>query len=594
MTSFESLKPYRSYLLMQVKREDQDLDALDNQLVPDMEALLRDMLDSALDVQTRQQMTEMGEVNAGFIHYTEKRKVAWSIEELFDILQELVVVVRRGKFLAVYASNSRVYDKIISETDSSAIAAFNLIVPMPRGRINAAFLDGDVRTLWLGGIHKRTSIKADSKVISGIDLRDAIDPIEDQTYKFTSARCVPKDDIDGVKQVGATPEKSKLWIGPAKRWCEFVGTAEKILGRLEKVNELKDSPFAVLSTPIDDISQVNSAFDLALIPPYLVDGDATMDDETKAIWKRWTEDANYVIQNPQGSSFDLAVELDGAACGSLRFDLQRQAKFKVKYEITEVPGGNAASLAEAKKCMKHSDCLNVWYESEHTVSNGSVYSMRYRDMQFGGIQFHDFTGFDVSKEKPSDLTDAVIGSEDSLFCWVRNGLFSAFTCSPDSWLACNDGSGEVADFICVDPASATLRLVHVKGANSSTLDREISVAAFEVVCSQAIKNLRHLDPYCLSRRLGEGACRKVSDLVWRNGALADKNDLISYIDSLGANITREVVIVQPHIRKTIYDQARANPTTQDGKRLQLLDTLLLGTQSHIQALGVQLRVVCCL
>lgn len=53
MTSFESLRPYRSYLLMQVKNDSQNLGALNSQFLPDIEKILREMLGSALDVQAK-------------------------------------------------------------------------------------------------------------------------------------------------------------------------------------------------------------------------------------------------------------------------------------------------------------------------------------------------------------------------------------------------------------------------------------------------------------------------------------------------------------------------------------------------------------
>ena len=70
--------------------------------------------------------------------------------------------------------------------------------PIGAGFINAAFVRGKAPT-WLSATHRRTTVKADSKVLSGIDLRDALNPVEDQSYYFTAARCGV--DLERIQQL---------------------------------------------------------------------------------------------------------------------------------------------------------------------------------------------------------------------------------------------------------------------------------------------------------------------------------------------------------------------------------------------------------
>src|SRR5262249_55562631 len=129
--------------------------------------------------------------------------------------------------------------------------------------------------------------------------------------------------------------------------------------------------------------------------------------------------------------------------------------------------------------------LKVWYESGHAIVNGAVFEIRHRDEQFTGFTWGDLSGYDVSKEKfwsgviPSNSHE-IIGTEDSLFSWVKNKWRSpdAPPSAESGWLACDDGSMEIADFIHLDDQSnpPVLSLIHVKGAKSCKPARDISVS----------------------------------------------------------------------------------------------------------------------
>jgi len=55
-----------------------------------------------------------------------------------------------------------------------------------------------------------------------------------------------------------------------------------------------------------------------------------------------------------------------------------------------------------------------------------------------------------------------------------------------------------------NPEEPVLTLIHVKGSGSNSDGREISVANYEVVTGQAVKNLRKLDHRILESGLEEG------------------------------------------------------------------------------------------
>src|SRR5439155_17015050 len=123
--------------------------------------------------------------------------------------------------------------------------------------------------LWLSGIHTRTSMKADSKVLSGSDLRDALDPLGDQSYYFTAARSL--SDV-GTRNliVGLSPRRSRVWVGPSRDWEECARTITDLLTTLEAVegSERSDeTPIPVLAGPLTSAADVRGAFDVSVVGP---------------------------------------------------------------------------------------------------------------------------------------------------------------------------------------------------------------------------------------------------------------------------------------------------------------------------------------
>jgi hypothetical protein len=134
--------------------------------------------------------------------------------------------------------------------------------------------------------------------------------------------------------------------------------------------------------------------------------------------------------------------------------------------------------------------VKIYYDSGHTLAKGRFYENGFNDQPFDW-RFEPMAGFSIDREKPligRALGIAGIGrvQDKSLFGLVVHQLFHM------GWLVCDDGSMELADFIHIDEATRTITLVHAKGSGSTSPTREVSVWDYEVVVSQAVKNLRHL------------------------------------------------------------------------------------------------------
>jgi hypothetical protein len=230
--------------------------------------------------------------------------------------------------------------------------------------------------------------------------------------------------------------------------------------------------------------------------------------------------------------------------------------------------------------------------SGHAVIDNTVYQVRQETAVFTGWRFDDMSGYRVDKEKPNGRTPeeihATIGEDgdDSLFAWVVQAYRSGT-------LLCDDGPGEVADFLHIAD-NGTLSLIHVKSAGSSSTLRRIAVAHYEVVVSQAVKNLVNLGKVHLADRLGRSPV--AAPAAWHQGVRVSGRQ--EFLDSLACREPAdplEVVVVQPHVTQARYRELRATttaPTGPDVHRLRLLDTLLnsamwscLGSSARFTVVG---------
>jgi hypothetical protein len=183
----------------------------------------------------------------------------------------------------------------------------------------------------------------------------------------------------------------------------------------------------------------------------------------------------------------------------------------------------------------------------------------------------------------------VIGDDDddSLFGWVVERY-------REGWLLCDDGAGEVADFLHL-ANDGTLTVIHLKAAKSTLPNRRIAVTRFEQVVSQAEKNSRFLvDNEALADQLSGPTATDAA--AWHNGERTSAGQFVNELRMRTKEDKTYVVIVQPHLLKSVHDQARAailnGRPTRDSRSLMLLDDLLHSTQQTIDALCDGLTVIC--
>lgn len=247
--------------------------------------------------------------------------------------------------------------------------------------------------------------------------------------------------------------------------------------------------------------------------------------------------------------------------------------------------------------------LKVWYDSGHILVDQRLIAVRYRDLPFIGFEWADMTGTDITKEKPYktqndsrkvDLTK--IGKDNSLFCWIKNNWPEPLNGGnkKSGWLACDDGSMEIADFIHLDNKrkTKTLSLIHVKASKYHTISRQVSVTDYETVVGQAVKNLRFLDNIILTEGLVKGLRSRIKNkLVWHNGKPKNRSAMINALEKLGNDYQCRVVVVQPRLREGRFNKIKGQGSGLQYERLKQLYTLLSGARANCQALGAEFSVI---
>jgi hypothetical protein len=525
--------------------------------------------------------------------------------KLRDVLNQ-IVVASRGKtryrdYAAFFVSDNTLRDRIADRIRKQEGALGKLSI-IPAATMNAAFVRGQTITLWMSGTHRRVPTRVDNKVISGLDLRYALDPLEDQSFFFTAARS-RLDDKTFLQPVGSSPRRSRVWMGPSQGWPDFTNAVTQVFDRLVGTVKPEPNPLPVLASPVADstgLSRVAGAYDVALIPPELLEPTAANPEVVDARerlsavvvepFNQDGPDCSLRLYCPADTEIGTAdIKFSITAAGDATWSIENEKDADVSTELFD----------EVVSTLRHRPSwLKVWYDSGHTLADERFFANRFRDQPFDNFVWERFkTGeYTISREKPTPLSRDTIGEQDSLFCWVKNRWTLPQSGRPASrgWLACDDGAMEKADFIHIDTIDGvpTLSLIHVKGAGSIKATRKLSVSDYEVVTSQAVKNLRWIDSITLEEGLSGRLQGRIQDKVWHNGKPSTAKKFLAAARDLGTNYSRNVVIVQPSARRSAVETARrAARDSVDHLRLLQLEALLLGARANILALNANMHVI---
>ncbi|WP_164900340.1 hypothetical protein, partial [Mesorhizobium sp. M7A.F.Ca.US.001.02.1.1] len=414
----------------------------------------------------------------GWVHYVEKRPPTWFTGDgLTDLLNHVIIVAKREQLYSLLFSDNGLRNAVTKKIARATTGPLARITRLSPSEMNKAFVEGQVRTLWLTGTHRRTSIKPDSKILSGLELESSLDPLGDQTYYFSSVRSTMSlSEQLASAVVGASPGGSRIWIGPTRSWDEFTHTLNLVLVRAENFigdAARSDRPLPVLASAMPSLTGIEEPYDIALIVPEQVNAAGDAQEEFR--WLQQFGDAvRFEVMATAGTpDFEADVYWAETRLGRLAYEFTQKSGSDVRLKIRVVNGFDAEERdAEILKICKNSENLTIYFDTGQTFSRDQFYETRFRDARFSDWEWismaADATAF--WKEKPLDgqrfaVENTGNADDKSLFGMVaRHWPNLGERGDQTGWLVCDDGAMESADFIHIDNVSSPprLTLIHVK------------------------------------------------------------------------------------------------------------------------------------
>lgn len=530
----------------------------------------------------------------GFYGVTRERRhrASWAVKDtpVVDITNDLTVALRWGRLVAVSTENTPALRKWV-RGDASP---YRLV---PAGVMSSTF-DGDGKTLWLRGVHRRRVTKPDSKTLNGLQLQQAIDPHGDSTFAMSAMKVNLEPEEASAMLRGdlcVSPERSHLSFKAMSSFAMFLAATTEALVLLEKTlagEAPLRNPFPGLAVPESDLNAVFGAFDIRVTELEELRGEPDF-DEAQADRAELVRGAIIDVHgDPSSPSFLLSVGFDGAVAGQLRLT---PTGLRDGYLLDVAVVGSPADevvVRRIRRAIGSGELLNVYFESGHAFNGQQICRQNPVSTPFPGLTFLDFNGFDITREKPGVRGDQAIhdataeSGDDSLFCWVVRNF-------DQDWLICDDGAGEVADFLHLAD-DGTLTAIHVKAAQNSSVNRNIAVVAFQEVVAQAVKNIRSLDTDSLIAALS--APRISRPACWHAGKrISDRSEFIARLGMRTAKERTQIMIVQPHLREAVHDDARAaarlGELERNSRSMMLLDNILHSARQTVTGLCDELIVI---
>lgn len=603
---FGKIAPYISVTLFQIEgKEDFDVRAYAKAVRRELrsEGKERQFSDIAIEPNADP------ETEFQLFRYTEKRPPSWySGNELKNVDNHLIALAKRNSVLGLISTDPSAIAILIRAARASDKTKLNRIRLFSAAQLEASFLDNQIRTIWLSGAHQQTAVKPDSKVMTGLELESALDPLGDQSYYYSSIRSTSSNkalETNGRSAVlGISSRQGKIWIGPARNWADFTVKISAIL--VQAVVRTDGQAPPILATAETNLAKVSGPYGIAIIVPEAITTNGTTDGDGYNVIQQFGDAVSFEIVETYDDRMDFMANVfwGNKKLGQLKYNFEPVGKASVTLKIKHISWGEQNDLNHLLDICSDADNYTIFYETGHTFGRGRVIHRRFRDAAFEGWRWVDMSLDDTAfyQEKTDNGSKgfaANIGSpaDKSLFgLLVKHWPNLENRGDPRGWLVCDDGAMESADFIHYDPTQPKLTLIHVKGSHSSSKARELSVADYEVVVGQAIKNLRHIDRGLLADKLRANEHGQMKDAVWYNGKRQqDRSFILRLLAAPAANLKKEVVIIQPRVRKVDHDKQRNKIAAQieDNKtrRLLQLDALLLGARADCFGLGADFVVI---
>lgn len=550
-----NLRPYKSFTILTL------YEGVSNHEIKEAFVGCLETLYSDSETKKVSNISTQNGLSSFFVHQEQVTPVSWYVgSSLKDTLNHLAFAAWKDSLFCFHLSDSQSCAALLNLLLSEESPIFE--DSLPSEQMIKKFLNGTVKTLWLTGSHKPSIFKSDKKVLFGKNLAHSLDPFRDQSFYFTSARSEGK--------WGVSPYKSRLWKGPTREsFKEFVDEVEKVIDTGLARDEIH-VPLPVLCQAVSsDIASLNIDDIIVNVADFDLEG-----DEDKAILS--------LLE-------DIELEFDSRSVAedhtSLIFKVSKLETYLGKLKCKLRASNNGWKIRFCKYTDEFEDRkllirglnkfgVKIYFEDFQVLSDGKVFKNNLKSIEFDGMEFEKFEGVSIHREKPQYCESG----EKSLFDWMDSFPLVNGKDLKTGLLICDDGTGEMADYLHI--SGGEIDLYHIKAAKSDSLNRKIAVAPFEVVTSQAVKNIRHLNLPTVISALKTKFKKK---RMFQNGTECLGKD--ANWDNITLNKGR-VIVVQPHIRKSVWESA-----SNSDIRLSQLKTLLASAKQSANALDFEFVVI---
>lgn len=183
---------------------------------------------------------------------------------VFNEVLHLVLVLKCAHSIAVYTSHPSDWGRILRAVDDGRVTKMK---PMPADLINGAFTHSTwaMPTVWMKGLHHPVQTKADSKQLTGLNVRSVIDRFGDQTYHFSSGRSRVPLGHDDYESIGLSPAKHRIWLGQSADFADFCARTEWALAQLSGASAIP-APIAELAQPLGSLDELGIPDELGWAP----------------------------------------------------------------------------------------------------------------------------------------------------------------------------------------------------------------------------------------------------------------------------------------------------------------------------------------
>lgn len=395
----DALQPYASFAVLIYTGSDLNLACLAmaaqlkrsalRETVARSAALLAEGLDEGW-LETVVEPTGDEVVNIEAFAYRTTRTPSWAKRgsEFTTTLDELSIAFQRNDLVAVHCPRNQV-DALQRWLDGNPRPAFRRV---PGSVLQEAFLQGEARGLWLRGTHRRQTTKADTKNLSGLSLRDALNPFDDSSFALTSGRSsVPNAPatatLTGI--VGTTPRRAWVWNTRTDSLASFVAIAREALRIVAQVMTSPSNtvPFPELAVEVDSLTGVRAAYDAYISEPEELAQLPDTSDEALLRAEVLRDVLIDIIGDPVGPAFTLAVGRGGAEVARIRCrPCFVRDKVVIDVGYAQAPS-DPLTARPIRDALDNGELVNVYYESGHVLARGALTRVNHEHRPFRGWLF---------------------------------------------------------------------------------------------------------------------------------------------------------------------------------------------------------------